>query len=102
MENYGENLPIRWILKDALKHKGYGIKLVDFNTAQSLMLRYDKPEGCLEMALDKKGIIAQQYIYNPALIEKRKFDFRVFVIIANIDPLIALWAPENGHSRLSD
>jgi len=54
------------------------------------------------MAFDKPNIIAQQYIYNPALIEKRKFDFRVFVIIANIDPLIALWAPENGHSRLSD
>ena len=30
MKDYGENMPIRWILKDALLHKGYGIKLVDF------------------------------------------------------------------------
>jgi hypothetical protein len=24
------------------------------------------------------------------------------MIIANVNPLIVVWAPENGHSRLSD
>ena len=47
-------------------------------------------------------MIIQKYINNPVLIEGRKFDFRVFLFAANADPLIAGWAPRNGHARISD
>ena len=49
-----------------------------------------------------KKLIVQKYITNPALIENRKFDLRIFVICINADPLVVGWAPNNGHVRLSD
>ncbi|CAG9335444.1 unnamed protein product [Blepharisma stoltei] len=101
-----KNMPIEWILKSPLQHKGYGIQLIDFEKANYYINLYRgnlrKEINCYNVAEEDKHLIAQKYISNPALIQGRKFDFRVFAIIINSDPLVALWAPENGHTRLSD
>ena len=96
--------PLEYIMKDAVRHKGYGIKLVTRAYAQELLGIYDS-EGkftCDKLRPEDQSVIMQQYISTPALIEGRKFDFRVFALIANADPLVALWAPDNGHTRVSD
>jgi len=36
------------------------------------------------------------------LIKGHKFDFRLFGIIVSVDPLIAMWAPDSSHTRVSD
>ncbi|CAG9313632.1 unnamed protein product [Blepharisma stoltei] len=107
LNNYNSsNMPIEWITKSSLRHKGYGIELIDYKRAQYYYNLYRKNEeedlNCNRVLDAHKSLIAQKYISNPALIEGRKFDFRVFAMVINSDPLVALWAPENGHTRLSD
>ena len=41
----------------------------------------------------------QEYIYNPLLIEGRKFDFRIYFTIVSVRPLIAYYA--GGFARRS-
>lgn len=98
-----DNMPIEWITKNARRHKGYGIDLIDYKGAQQFLDLYKQSGASCERPLEShKHLIAQQYINNPALIDGRKFDFRVFCMIANVDPFVVLWAPENGHTRVSD
>ena len=42
--------------------------------------------------------IVQPYIDNPLLIDKKKFDFRLYVMIASIDPYIC-YLNEEGLAR---
>mmetsp|Transcript_26250 Transcript_26250/g.46933 ORF Transcript_26250/g.46933 Transcript_26250/m.46933 type:complete len:543 (+) Transcript_26250:2383-4011(+) len=98
-----DSMPIEWITKNARRHKGYGIDLIDYKAAQHFLSLYSQSGGSCERPLEShKHLIAQQYINNPATIDGRKFDFRIFAMIANVDPFIVLWAPENGHTRVSD
>jgi hypothetical protein len=97
-----DNMPIEWITKNARRHKGYGIELIDFKAAHQFLNIYDQGTACARPLESHQHLIAQQYINNPALIKGRKFDFRIFAMIANIEPFIVLWAPENGHTRVSD
>lgn len=39
----------------------------------------------------KKNIVIQEYIYNPFLYKGHKFDFRVYLFIASVDPLIVFY-----------
>ena len=104
VSKYNEtNMPVEWITKDSLLHKGYGIDLLDFELATYFHTVYNSPfANCDNVLPTHQNMIIQKYINNPALIEGRKFDFRVFLFVANADPLIAGWAPRNGHTRLSD
>lgn len=97
-----QNFPLNWILKSAVQHKGSGIKLVDYDLAVHYLKLYTRNTNCYNLLPEDSQLIAQKYIGNPALIEGRKFDFRVFVAVINSDPLVALWSPESGHSRVSD
>jgi len=42
--------------------------------------------------------IIQEYVCNPMTIKGYKFDFRIFWLVASVDPLIVLWHP--GHLRV--
>ena len=43
--------------------------------------------------------VIQKYIGNPLLVNEKKFDFRVYMLIANIDPLVILYF--DGFLRVS-
>lgn len=47
----------------------------------------------------RDGVIAQQFIANPLLINNRKFHIRVFVMIASLNPFVVLYG--NGFLILS-
>lgn len=97
------NMPVQWITKNGLQHKGYGIEIVDYGFASYFNALYKSSvANCRTLLPTHQSIIIQKYINSPALIEGRKFDFRVFMMIIHADPLIAVWAPRNGHTRLSD
>lgn len=46
IDEYGENLPIRYIHKNSVRHKGYGIELVDYAYATKLLAKYRGPTRC--------------------------------------------------------
>ena len=105
--SYNEtNFPLKWITKSSTRHKGYGIELLDFTKASYFYKLYREQTvsdvSCQRVLDNHKDLIVQEYISNPALIENRKFDFRVFMMIVNVEPLVVAWAPHNGHTRLSD
>lgn len=67
------SMPIEWILKSPLQHKGYGIQLVDYAKAQILldMYRRNRRPGisCNNIAEEHQHLIGQKYISNPALVK---------------------------------
>jgi len=45
------------------------------------------------------NIIAQKYVSNPLTVDGHKFDFRIYMLIASTDPLIAYY--HDGFLRIS-
>ena len=56
---------------------------------------YDNGNKCEQAA----GFIAQKYIKNPLLINGKKFDFRAYMLIASMDPLMILY--HDGFVRIT-
>lgn len=67
-EKYGKSMPLEWITKDALVHKGYGVTLVDYNLARSYTADYSTYEDCEDIKMKDENTIIQQYISDPALV----------------------------------
>lgn len=88
---------IYWILKVARNsHNGEGITIMDAKGVTELKERYKDGQLC---GKKPEKLIAQQYIGNPLTVYNRKFDFRVYMLIANSDPLIAMY--HDGFLRVS-
>ncbi|KAJ3276288.1 hypothetical protein HDV01_005736 [Terramyces sp. JEL0728] len=73
-----------WILKPPASARGIGIKIV------SKML--DIPR--------KKEFICSKYISNPLLINSRKFDLRLYVLVSSFDPL-KIYIYKHGLARFA-
>ncbi|CAD8050067.1 unnamed protein product [Paramecium sonneborni] len=55
--------------------------------------------GIKDISYIKKNYIIQEYISNPLLLDNKKFDFRLYVLITSLKPLIA-YINEEGLARL--
>ena len=79
------------------EHKGNGVDILDQNLTKQLNRKFKSGKLCGQ--LDQK-ILIQTYIINPLLLNlHNKFDFRVYMLIASTNPLIAYF--HDGFVRVS-
>jgi hypothetical protein len=94
LEDDTDRKRIKWIRKKSRNsHNGEGVSIVDQALAEQLIAKYKG--ACPE----KKQMIMQKYITDPLLVEGRKFDFRIYMLVANVEPLIVLYY--DGFLRVS-
>ena len=75
-----------WIIKPASSSCGRGIRVVSSQTINPKKLR--------------KGTIVQRYLSKPYLIDGRKFDMRIYIVVTCYDPLRA-YICEEGLVRFA-
>lgn len=86
-----------WILKKSRNsHNGEGVTIITKSKLKGLLQLFENGEQC---GIFSQHYILQKYIGNPLTIEKRKFDFRLYMLIASVDPLIILY--HDGFLRVS-
>ena len=82
---------IKWMTKKSrFSHNGQGVFVVDQKKAKELLKNKCPWEEKWQ---------AQRYIPNPMLIMNRKFDFRAYMFIASMDPLVILY--HDGFVKIS-
>jgi len=77
-------------------HRGEGVQPVDDQEEEKLKAYYKNGALC---GKQKRNIIIQHYIHNPLLLNGHKFDFRMYMMIASTNPLIAFY--HDGFLRVS-
>ena len=87
MKNKHDKSKFLWIIKPCASSCGKGIKVVSHDKALSL---------CKE----KKKLIVQRYLGDPYLINNKKFDLRMYVLVTGADPL-RVYVHEEGLTRIS-
>ena len=77
-------------------HRGEGVFLFDQKEEENLKKTYENGQKCGQVAQDFQ---MQRYLSNPLLLEGHKFDFRVYMVIASVNPLIVYY--QDGFLKLS-
>ncbi|XP_068186547.1 probable tubulin polyglutamylase TTLL9 [Antennarius striatus] len=99
LEKFKKNPDSVWIMKPAGRSQGRGIFLF-----KKLADMYSRKEGtCSEEQKDtaeEESYVVQRYIEKPYLINGRKFDLRVYVLVTSFAPLKA-WLYRDGFARFS-
>ncbi|XP_029362898.1 putative tubulin polyglutamylase TTLL9 [Echeneis naucrates] len=89
-----------WIMKPVAKSQGKGIflfrKLKDIMDWKKDGTRSEEQKDAAQV----ENYVAQRYIENPYLINGRKFDLRVYVLVTSYVPLKA-WLYREGFARFS-
>ena len=86
-------------------HASKGVELVNEVEEQKLRKAYENGAKC---GVEKKSYIVQKLIHNPLLLEGSKFDFRVFMLVASTNPIMAfyhdglLWVSIERYNISSD
>ena len=89
--------PIPFITKVSYgSARGNGLEILNGKNEMRLIRKYENGLMCGEI-LD--NIMAQKYISNPLTIDGHKFDFRIYMLIASVDPLIVYY--HDGFLRIS-
>ena len=89
--------PVPFVTKISYgSHRGNGLDILDDRGEARLRRKYQNGTLCGEI-LD--NWLGQKYIANPLLIDNHKFDFRIYMLIASTDPLIAFY--HDGFLRMS-
>lgn len=77
-------------------HVGSGVQPVNQEEEDRLIEKYKNGKRCGRY---QKSHIIQEYIPNPLLIHGRKFDFRIYMLVASSNPLIVYY--HDGFLRVS-
>ncbi|XP_020487991.1 probable tubulin polyglutamylase TTLL9 [Labrus bergylta] len=89
-----------WIMKPVAKSQGKGIflfrKLKDITDWKKDGTRSEDQKDAAQV----ESYVAQRYIENPYLINGRKFDLRVYVLVTSYIPL-KVWLYRDGFARFS-
>jgi len=90
--------PIQYLIKYGNgAHRAMGVFLFDNRYERKLKADYDNGAKCGEREI---SLVAQKYIGNPLLLDKQnKFDFRIYMLVASVDPLIVYY--HDGFLRVS-
>ena len=93
-----ETEPLQFILKVGHSaHRASGLYLFDEIEEEATRKTYGNGKLCGKV---EQSLLAQQYISNPLLLDKEnKFDFRIYMLIASVNPLIVYY--HDGFLRLS-
>ena len=87
MRNKNDKAKFLWIIKPVASSCGKGIKVISHDKA-------------LALCKEKKKLLVQRYLADPYLINKKKFDLRMYVLVTGADPL-RVYVHEEGLTRLS-
>lgn len=77
-------------------HRGKGVFIFDEEREQMAKLKYADGQKCGEVS---ESTVMQKYIADPLLLEGHKFDFRIYMLIASVNPMILYY--HDGFIRLS-
>jgi hypothetical protein len=77
-------------------HMGQGVQPVDPQEEENLKAIFQNGEEC---GINQEKYLIQSYIDNPLLLYGHKFDFRMYMLVASVDPLIVFY--HDGFLRVS-
>ena len=77
-------------------HRGAGVHPVNDEEETKIRLAYDNGKKC---GINLSNNIMQTYVHNPLLINGKKFDFRMYLLVASTNPLMAYY--HDGFLRVS-
>ncbi|RVE70405.1 hypothetical protein OJAV_G00064080 [Oryzias javanicus] len=100
VEEFNRNPGSTWIMKPVAKSQGKGIflfrKLKDIIDWKKDRSRSEEQKDAAHL----DSYVVQRYIENPYLINGRKFDLRVYVLVTSYVPL-KVWLYRDGFARFS-
>jgi len=90
--------PIQYLIKVGVgAHRAAGLALFDDEKEEELKEKYENGAQCGAIT---NSLVAQKYISNPQTLDKgNKFDFRIYMLVASVKPLIVYY--HDGFLRLS-
>jgi len=90
--------PVQYLVKKGYgAHRASGIDLLDDDMTMALKEQYEDGMQC---GYDNNSLVIQKYISNPLVLDKQnKFDFRIYMLIASVKPLIVYY--HDGFLRVS-
>ena len=77
-------------------HRGTGVQPVNDQEESELRTAYGNGSLCGQVT---KNYIIQHYVHNPLLLNGNKFDFRMYLLVASTNPMIAYY--HDGFLRVS-